>query len=120
VLRVDTVILLTNDSIRQTRLNLVCDYHSVLVPLLKSHMQECLQNQVYEDAEKKSLAAEKDLMPIRTLTKDMDRGSQSVKRRNDFTEKPRIPRFLFLFLITGFLLLHAAIVILFVAGNRWC
>jgi hypothetical protein len=40
----------TNASIRQTGLNLVCDYRFVLVPLLKSHMQECLHNQVYEDA----------------------------------------------------------------------
>ncbi|KAK1562480.1 hypothetical protein Q3G72_012646 [Acer saccharum] len=68
----------------------VCDYRSIVVPMLKSFLQSRLNN-LYEDAQEKSKAAEEDLLADVAVEaeKKINNGFDNVKQKQDKKKKKR-------------------------------
>ncbi|KAI9154488.1 hypothetical protein LWI28_026990 [Acer negundo] len=65
----------------------VCDYRSIVVPMLKSFLQSHLKD-LYEDAERKSKAAEEALLAAMAIEADKD--SADVKQNQDKKKKKKM------------------------------
>ncbi|KAK3227794.1 hypothetical protein Dsin_007656 [Dipteronia sinensis] len=87
----DTVILRRLALFNQYKLELtnisVCDYRSIVVPILKEFLQSHLKD-LYEDAEKKSEAAEKALLAD-IANEEADKESKDVKQNQDKKKKKK-------------------------------